>query len=365
LQINIFTEISNFSYGVYGKNLSLELNKHIEVCLAPSFHRLTGVEKSEYDDIQKMLARLETIKLDNAGIMFSNGNQMFRFTGKKKIGFTFFFSDELEKSWINQLKQLDLICVPSKWQAEILKKHDLQRVSAIQPGVNLSIFKPRKQQNLEFSRKNKFKFFSIGKWDSRKNQKMALEAFCEEFSPEENVELYCMWHNPFLTGSFLPEALGSLSNKHKIYTKEQPENSTVFLVNPAQSFFQLARIYNDMHCGIFPFKSEASGLRLLECMTTGMPCIAANYSVVTEYVNEKNCYLLNNLETATINKDKQYAGLKGNWKTPDKNELRKTMRKVFSNYKEAQLKGQTAAVEMKRFFWWNSANKLLNCILNQ
>lgn len=365
LQINIFTEISNFSYGVYGKNISLELNKHLEVCLAPSFHKLTGVEKLEFDEIQKMLSRLEKMRFDNTGIIFSNGNQMFRFTGGKKIGFTFFFSDELENSWVNQLKQLDIICVPSKWQAEILKKYDIKKIAVIQPGVNLSIFKPRKQQSFEFTAKNKFKFFSIGKWDSRKNQQLTVESFCEEFSPEENVELYCMWHNPFMTGSFLPELLRFVTNKHKIYTKDQPEHSTIFIVNPVQSFHQLARIYNDMNCGIFPYKAEASGLRLLECMTTGMPCIATNYSMTTEFINEKNCYLLKNLETRPVKDDKSYAGLKGNWRIPEKKELRRIMREIFTNYKAAQIKGQTAAVEMKRFFWWNAANKLLNCVLSE
>lgn len=363
MRINFFSEISNFSYGVYGKNIALELNKHLEVCLAPSFHNLTGVEKNEAPEIQKMLERLAKINFNDVGVMFGNGNQMFRFCGKKRAGFTFFFSDELEETWVNQLAQLDAVCVPSKWHSEILSNYKIKS-HIIPAGVNLTIFKPRPVKPLAFDNKLKFKFLSIGKWDSRKNQKLTLEAFCEEFKPEENVELYCMWANPFLQTNYLPELFSLVTNKHKIYTKENPDNSTVFILNPVTSFYQLAILYHSMHCGIFPFKAEASGLRLLECMATGMPCIATNYSAVTEFIKEQNCYLLKDYKIKPLSLDKDYKKLKGNWAEPSKEELKSRMREIYTNYTDALTKGQRAALDAKRFFWWNASNKLLSVLLS-
>jgi len=363
MRINIFSEISNFSYGVYGKNIALELNKHLEVCLAPMFHNLTGVEKNEAPEIQKMLERLPKINFNDIGIMLGNGNQMFRFCGRKRLGFTFFFSDELEESWVNQLSQLDAVCAPSKWHAEILSKYKIKS-NIIPAGVNLSIFKPRQVKPIEFNAKQKFKFFSIGKWDSRKNQRLTVEAFCEEFKPEENVELYCMWANPFSQTNYITELLSLVTNRHKIFTKENPTNSTLFILNPVTSFYQLAVLYHSMHCGIFPYKAEASGLRLLECMATGLPCIATNYSSTTEYIKEQNCYLLKQYEMKPLSADKNYEKLKGSWAEPSKTELKKSMREVYTNYSEALNKGQRAALDAKRFFWWNASNKLLSVILN-
>jgi len=191
-----------------------------------------------------------------------------------------------------------------------------------------------------------------------------LEAFCEEFTPNENVELFCMWANPFYKGSFIPEIFPLISNKHKIYTKENPENSTIYLTNPYNSFFQLAGVYHTMHCGIFPYKSEAGCLRLLECMATGMPCIATNYSAPTDFITEQNCYLLKKFKLTPLSSDKNYTKLKGHWAEPSKEELKRIMREIFTNYSAAQTKGQRAALDAKRYFWWNTANKILSVVLN-
>jgi len=78
MRLNFFAEISTFSYGVYAKNIALELNKHLEICLAPMFHNLTGVEKNEAPEIYKMLDRLNKINFNSVGLMLANGNQMFK-----------------------------------------------------------------------------------------------------------------------------------------------------------------------------------------------------------------------------------------------------------------------------------------------
>jgi len=365
MRVNIYTEISNFSYGVYGKNIALELNKRLEVCLAPLYNKLLGIERDELPEIQKMTSRLDTINFNDTAIMFGNGNQMFRFTGGKKIGFTYFISDELDDSWINQLKQLTAVCVPSNWHSGILAKYNIN-ATTIGPGVNLSIFKPRAAtaNSNQQSGNVKFKFLSIGKWDSRKNQRLTLEAFCEEFRPDENVELYCMWHNPFSAAGFLPDIMPLITNKHKIYTKENPDYSTIYFLNPVTSLYQLANIYSEMQCAVFPYKSEASCLRLLECMVSGLPCIASNYSAPTDFINDKNCYLLKTLKKTELQSDKNFTGFKGHWLEPDKRELRKLMREVYSNYSAASMKGQYAAVELKRYSWSNTAQKILNLLLN-
>jgi len=362
MQINIFSEISNFSYGVIGKNLAIELNKNLEVCLAPNFHQLSGIEKSEIKELQKMIDRLNKIDFQNLGVMFANGNQMFKFSGKKKIGYIHFFSDEVEGTWINQLKQLDGVCVPSKWQQKILGKYSIKS-EVIPIGVNIELFSYFKRYN-NFDKTKKFKFFSIGKWDERKNQKLLIEAFCEEFSVEENVQLVCMWYNPFQRKNIINEVIGNLTNKHKLFTKETGNSASVVLLNPVNNLSELVNVYKNVNCGVFPYRAERTGLRLLESLATGMPCIATDYSATTEFINENNCYLLKNNKKISLKNSDSYKMLKGNWVDVEKEELKKQMRFVFENYEESLKKSENSMLELKKRFWWNSANKLTSYILN-
>jgi glycosyltransferase involved in cell wall biosynthesis len=98
-------------------------------------------------------------------------------------------------------------------------------------------------------------------------------------------------------------------------------------------------------------------------MATGMPCIATDYSATTEFINDNNCFLLKNIKKIALNKFENYSRLKGNWVEPDKTELKQKMRFVYENYKSAFEKAQNSGVEIKKRFWRNSANKLLNYIL--
>ncbi|HPP88358.1 MAG TPA: glycosyltransferase [bacterium] len=365
MRINIFTEVSGFSYGVFGKNLAIELNKQLEVCLIPAFYKLTCIEKNEVSAIEQMLIRTEKVSFNDIGLMFANGDQMIRFCGRKKIGMTFFFTDVLTNSWINQLKQLDMVCVPSQWQLEILKKYNINS-AVVPPGVHLEIFKPsdKQRENLKFDETNKFKFFSIGKWDTRKNQKIMIEAFCEEFSADEPVALYGMWDNPFMSKPLINEVLGCISNKHKIYTHNNEERATIHLINSVSSFQQLSKIYRDMHCAVFPYKSEATGLRLFECLACGIPCIATDYSAPAEYLNDTFVYLLKKNQKKLLKEEENYSKVEGYWVEPNKEELKKTMRGIYNNYSAALAKAKIAVNEMKKMSWWHSANKLVNCILN-
>ena len=43
-----------------------------------------------------------------------------------------------------------------------------------------------------------FKFLYVGKWEKRKNTDFLIQAFADEFKPDEKVELWLQWFNPFV-----------------------------------------------------------------------------------------------------------------------------------------------------------------------
>lgn len=348
-RLNFFSPINSLGYGVVGKNLALELNKYFDVCLVPLFHQVTGVEKEEIPVIQQMINRSGSINFNDIGIMWNYGNQMWGFCGKKRLGYTIFETELLADDWVNQLKQLDKIFVPSHWAKNLIEEKYHIKTDVLNCGVNVNIFHP-----VPFQKKNnKFKFASIGKWEERKNQKLLIQAFCEEFKPSENVELYGFWANPFYKNNIITEANSFISNGHLLFSKENT-NATIFICNPLPSAYQLAQFMQQMDSFVFPYRAEGWCLPLLEAMACGKPCIATNYSAPTEFINNDNCYLLNPKKFIPANDGMFFHGNLGNWAEIDKEELKFLLRTIFENRDKKNLTISQNAIETAKKFRWEN-----------
>lgn len=348
-RLNMFTPINSLGYGVVGKNLALELNKYFDVCLIPLFNQVSGVEKYEIPIIQDMVNKVVSINFNDTGLMWNYGNQMWGFCGKTRLGYTIFETELLAIDWINQLKQLEKVFVPSNWARNILVQKYKIDAEVLNCGVNVNIFHPVPYQK----KNNKFKFASISKWEERKNQRMLVQAFCEEFKPTEEVELYGFWTNPFYNKNVYLELQSIITNGHTLFSKEN-DNADIFLCQPMPSTLQLAAFMQTADAFVFPYRSEGWCLPLLEAMACGKPCIATNYSAPTEYINEQNCYLLNPKSFIPANDGLYFNGTLGNWADIDKEELKYLMRVVYEDREKKNFKlSQNAIYTARKYRWEN------------
>jgi len=48
---------------------------------------------------------------------------------------------------------------------------------------------------------------------------------------------------------------------------------------------ELVKLYHSAHCFVFPTRGEGFGLTRAEAMATGLPCIATNFSGLTDFFN--------------------------------------------------------------------------------
>ncbi|HPN32487.1 MAG TPA: glycosyltransferase [bacterium] len=354
-QINFFAPINSLGYGIAGKNLAIELNKIIEVCLVPENLTMTGVESEEIEPLKKMSERFKNINFKNAGICLGYGNMMFKFCGSKRIGYTVFENTVLCEDWINQLKQLDMAWTFSKWGKQILENYGIE-CRVVPGGVNPVIFKRITEMKNPIN--DYFYFISVGKWEPRKNQELLIKAFCKEFKPSEKVKLFGFWNNPFLNENVGKLAEKLVSNGHKInaFDKKQISDTIILCPQlPSQKMF--AQLYNQMDCGVFPYRAEGWCLPLMEAMACGLPCIATNYSAPVDFINSENALLLQPGKFADIHKtdSKNYHENSGIWADPDIDELKQLLRFAYENKTKLQNTGINAFESMKNWEWKNSA----------
>ena len=355
LKINFFCPINNLGYGIVGKNLAISLNKFVNICLVPDNLNINGIEDEEINDIKAMAGRLPDINFNDVGLCLGYGNMMYRFCGRKRIGYTIFETSVIYKDWAAQLKQLDEVWTFSKWARGILNGFGINSY-VVPAGVNSNIFNVNPE--LRNIPRPEFNFVSFGKWEPRKNQTLILQAFCKAFGKNDNVRLYCLWHNPFFRGDIKQAAASYLENGHTISDFGDKNNSSTIIFFPQlPSQKQIAQIFNQMDCGVFPYRAEGWCLPLTEAMACGLPCIATNYSAPVDFINADNCILLGPGKFIDIhqNDSLNYLPDSGVWADPDLDELISQMR--FANENKSKIKniGNNAAISAKKLSWENTA----------
>jgi len=169
-----------------------------------------------------------------------------------------------------------------------------------------------------------FKFLYVFEWLMRKNPYLLIQAFVEEFNPEEDVCLvlrcWSKFQNPV-------KWIGLMAKKHNVFWI------------PAD-LPHLNALYRACDCFVSTTLGEGFGHPIAEAMACGLPVVVPDSTGIKDFCNTKNSYLVP-VEEMEI-KDTLSYKLAGNeiehlikpwfkcWE-PNKEELKKAMRKVFKN----------------------------------
>lgn len=251
-------------------------------------------------------------------------------------GFPIFELDKFTDIEKHHIKSLDRVFVCSKWAQDIvLKECGIQSVVA-PLGVGQEFF-PVKTNN------SKPTFLHIGKTEVRKNSKLIVDLFAEEFK-KDDVQLLLAWQNIF-------------SNDQKEwdnYAKFRLGDKVKIV--PRLNYSDIPKLIQSCDYYISLSSTEGFNLPLLEAMACGKPCIATNNTAQTEFLNNENCLLVE-----TPNMEPAYDGIwfhgHGNWHQIDKaaqDQFKQHLRGCLS------LKTNEAGIETsKQFTWERTAQCLL------
>ncbi len=119
--------------------------------------------------------------------------------GKGKYGALVFFElDTLKPVEKSMLRNVDTVFVASKWAKKVLEDNGIQQKIVVSPlAVDTNVFKDYGNKNV-FGTET-YKFINIGKWEIRKGHDIIHALFNQAFNQDDNVELWVMAHNPFIS----------------------------------------------------------------------------------------------------------------------------------------------------------------------
>lgn len=344
--LNIITPINTLSYGNVGRNLCLELSKHMKLHIFP----MGNVE-------QQALSREVKEGIENSKLFDVNADclriwhqfDMSMFVGKgKRIGFPIFELDTFTDIEKHHLNSLDLLIVCTQWAKTVCENNGIRTpIKIVNLGVDRNIFNVKELHNKTTT------FFNIGKWELRKGHDVLIQAFQKAFTANDDVTLFMCCHNPFLTTN-------DASPWVNLY-----KHPKIKILPRLTSQEEVAKMINVSHCGLFLSRAEGWNLGLLEAMSCGRHVITTNYSGHTEFCNTHNSMLIEPSGFTKAYDGKWFFG-HGKWMdftSSDIDTIANYMKDIHALNKSGKLLLNEEGIKTaSQFTWQNAAKQLLGAI---
>lgn len=269
--------------------------------------------------------------------------------GKGKYGALIFFEldtmKEVEKVNINNL---DVVFTASNWGKKVLENNGITTKIVVSPlAVDTDIFKDH--EHPKHFTKDTYKFVNIGKWEIRKGHDFLLEAFNNAFDNNDDVELFMVNQNPFIS-----------AQENQIWVDMYKNSKLGNKINPiarVNTHLDLAKFIRDMDCGFFPARAEGWNNEILEVMALNKPIITTNYSAHTEYCTKENAFLID-IDQLTIAEDGKFFNGEGKWADLGEKQMEQTVEYLRKVYKE-NIKTNISGLETAKKYTWDNTASIL------
>jgi glycosyltransferase involved in cell wall biosynthesis len=352
MKLNFICPINFTSYGLTSVNILHELTKLGDTIALFPIGRPECYIKFE-QSVRTSLVNADSFDVDSVCIRLFHQFDLSMFVGHSiHIGFPIFELDTFTDKEKHHLNSCDSLFVCSQWAKDIIGKNckssTLLYTDVVPLGVDTEVFTPK------MSTRKPTIFLNIGKWEVRKGHDILVELFNEAFSETDNVELWMMCHNPFISHEKDKEWEDKYKNSklgHKIR-----------IIPRVDSDSQVAHIMQQADCGVFPSRAEGWNLEVLEMMSCGKEVIVTDYSAHTQFCTKENSLLVPIIDT-----EPAYDGVwffrQGNWGVLDKparQSIIEYMQEVHTWKQTGKLTlNEQGIVTAQHFTWKNTAETII------
>ena len=257
--------------------------------------------------------------------------------GKVNVLFTMFENPWLSKSTRGNLDGADVIVVPSKWCATVMRQYTKAPIHVVPLGVDTSLYRYKKR-----SLGRPFRFLWVGAPNTRKGWDVLMEVWERTFSRTKSCELYLKSTNV---------GCGIMRERNMI------------LDGRLVSDEELAGIYHDAHAFVFPTCGEGFGLTLAEALSTGLPSIVSKHSGIMDFTSPHTVRYCDMLDEWA-----RYGTMSGEYvevraKRAKLQDIADGMEWTIKNYDKATKMSRSASTWIsKRLTWSHTALRLADVL---
>lgn len=354
MNLNLRAPINLTSYGYVSQYFireAIKADTHI------SLFPIGGTEVEKQEDVgffRELVKNQSTFSPSAPSLTIFHQFALAESVGRgPRIGYVIFELNRFNDREKHHLASLDKCIVCSAWAKEIVEKEVPGLPVSVAPlGVDTSIFFPAQSQS------PKTIFLNASKIELRKGHDVLIDAFNMAFEQNDNVELWMMWHNPFLSKDKTDEWINLYKNS-KLGEK-------IRILPRVQTHVEVADIFRQVDCGVFPSRAEGWNLEALEMMSCGKSVIMTDYSGHTEFANTNNALLIPCTSLEPAIDDIWFHG-NGDWMDFGMDELDclvDHMRAVHcTKHEQGNMPlNENGIRTAQRFSWQNTARLVLSCM---
>lgn len=357
--LNVIGPVNPLGYGVASSNIIKSLSKlsNVSLWILGQPH----IDNQEDANLfRSLINNAQMFDFTAPCVKIWHQHDMAQFAGKgERIGFPIFELDEFNEIEKNSLSSLDRIFVCSKWAKEIVESQiniSSDKVNVVPLGVDSTLFSV--PSTTDENKRKTTVFFNCGKWEIRKGHDVIPELFAEAFEEKDDVELWMMNHNPFLSEE-------DNNNWKKLYLSSKL-GSKIKFIDRVASHYEVYNIMSQTDCGLFPSRAEGWNLELMEMMSCGKHVITTNYSAHTEFCNTENSLLVDITEKEMAFDGQWFHGKCGKWA-----KIGSQQKKIFIDHmRDIHIKKQDNVLipnylgnqTAEKFSWDNSAQTIMDHI---
>lgn len=350
MKLNLNAPFNKSSYGYVSSFLFAELTKlGYDIYLQP----ISSVDPEQRFAPEILATKGKRFHYDAPTLKIWHQHDLKEFVGRgPKLAFPIFELKQFNDEERHSLEFPDHLIVCSEWARQVILREtsrDSRSVHVVPLGVDPDIFYHKESST------TKTIFLNCGKWEYRKGHDVLSVAFNQAFRPGDNVELWLMPHNVFISPLQAKEW-------EDAYLRS-PMGDHVKILPRLRTQQDVCDVMRQSTCGVFPSRAEGWNLELLEMMALGKEVIATNCTAHTEFCTTENTRLIG-MDKTEIAFDGVFFDGRGEWCEFGQNQLSQLISSMLA-VSEAGPSLNSAGIDTgKQYTWANAAHKLDKLLCN-
>ncbi|SDN59633.1 Glycosyl transferases group 1 [Paenibacillus sp. yr247] len=254
------------------------------------------------------------------------------------IARTTFETDRIPSSWVPALNKFNEVWVQSKFNMTTFTSSGVKVPMRLIPNFfDFGQFSPA-GPDLSLPVPESFKFLSVFDVKERKGYDILLRAFLNEFTPEDQAALVIKIRDSSRT-HIIEQCI-------KAHPKPKKKRPNVYIIDHMLEPADIVSLYRACDAFVLPTRGEGWGRPFFEAMLMEMPVIGTNWSGHTDFMHERNSYLIDIKGLTQISEYENPLFIGHYWAEPSVEDLQIKMRRVLERKAEAKMRAMAAKQEL-------------------
>jgi glycosyltransferase involved in cell wall biosynthesis len=338
--------------------LSLRLAQHeFPIQIVPVSGQLARINDSTMGGNRKALQHLLHDRLDLAeSVLYQSGAPTawnLDFYGRCRVGRTEFGTDRIPDGWAERCNAIDELWLPSEFhrQAFVASGVERSKIRIIPHAIDSGVFHPAQIQ-FQIASGKSFRFLAISDGILASGTDILIQAFIEEFGPDDDVSLIIHTPGSRCDHAFIDVEAEFLFLIEKKFGRKLEDVPAITLLSGSMRDKERSRLYAWSHAFVQPARAEANAQHCLEALACQVPVVATDWGPLSDFLNDRNSFPLATTGLGLTQPEENELLAGHRWTEPSLDQLMHQMREVFTHSNEAARRADQGRRDvLKRFEW--------------